>query len=145
MFNFLTRGTEHKWIIFKNLGNEDWYRLTACLNFGIFNDLKRFQTPHSLFTDLEADKTSTTRWSGSRVQVWVQLQAPACHLAITPEGVDCRNQWQSSWGRDLAQLGRVGRASTNTGRFWVDGSRCEPRPARLRKKCYHSSDANLLW
>ena len=32
-------------------------------------DLKRIQTPHSLFWDFGADKTFTTRWSGGRVQV----------------------------------------------------------------------------
>ena len=32
-------------------------------------DLKRIQTPHSLFWGFRADKTFTTRWSGGRVQV----------------------------------------------------------------------------
>ena len=49
-----------------------------------------------------------------------------------------QNQRPSSWGRSPALLGRVGRASTNTGRFPVGGSRCGQRPARLRKPCYHS-------
>ena len=30
-------------------------------------------------------KTLTTRWSGCRVQVWVPVRAPACHLASAPE------------------------------------------------------------
>ena len=55
-----------------------------------------------------------------------------------------QNQWPSSWGRALAQLGRVGRASTNTGRFRVGGSRCGPRQARLRKTCYHSCDTDSV-
>ena len=65
-----------------SLVDEGWYQLTAVLNFGIF---KRIQTPHSWFWDFRADKTSTTRWSGGRVQIWVQVWAPACYLAITPD------------------------------------------------------------
>ena len=68
------------------------------VNFGVNwfqTDLKRIETPHSLFGDFRADKNFTTCWSGpsgSRVPVWVQLfpclKLPdsACHLAITPEG-----------------------------------------------------------
>ena len=118
-------------------------------------DLKRILIPHNLFRDFGAGKTSTFRWSGCRVQVWVQVRAPAGHLTITPEGYSRRqlvlrikfwlqNQWPSSWGRAPAQLGRVGRASTNTGRFRVGGSRCGPRPARLRKTCYHSCDTDSV-
>ena len=55
----------------------------------IFNYvLKRIQTPYSWFWDFWAHnlKVSTTRWSGCRVQVWVQVWAPACHLAISHKG-----------------------------------------------------------
>ena len=45
-----------------------------------------------------------------------------------------------------ALLGRVGRrngrASINTGRSRVGGSRCGPRQARLWKTCYHSCDTD---
>ena len=54
------------------------------------------------------------------------------------------NRWPSSWGRGPAQLGRVGRTRSNTGRFWVGGSRCGPRQARLRKTCYHSCDTDTI-
>ena len=53
-------------------------------------DLKSIQTPHSLFRDFGADKTFTTRCSGARVQVLVQVRAPAFHLKITPEGYSRR-------------------------------------------------------
>ena len=43
-----------------------------------------------LFWVFRADTTSTTHWSGGRVQVWVQVQAPADHLAITPKGYSRR-------------------------------------------------------
>ena len=36
-------------------------------------DLLRIQTLHSLFTDLGADKTFTTCWSGGTIQVQVQV------------------------------------------------------------------------
>ena len=55
-----------------------------------------------------------------------------------------QNQWPSSWGRAPAWLAQVGRASTNTGRFRVSGSRCGPRPARLRKTYYYSCDTDLV-
>ena len=38
----------------------------------------------------------STRWSGCRVQVWVQVWAPAGHLAITPEGCSRRQSKISS-------------------------------------------------
>ena len=47
---------------------------------------KKNQTPHSWFWDFRADKFFTTCWSGGRVQVWVQVWAPAGHLVITAEG-----------------------------------------------------------
>ena len=34
----------------------------------------------------------TSRWSGGRVQVWVQVWAPAYHLAISPKAVPEGNQ-----------------------------------------------------
>ena len=55
-----------------------------------------------------------------------------------------QNQRPSSWGRCPALLAWVGRASTNTGHFRVGGSRCGPRPARLRKTCYHSCDTDSV-
>ena len=67
-----------------------WNQLTAVLNFCILIGLKRNQTPQSLFRDFCADKTFTTGWSGARVQVWVQVQAPAGHLAVTPKGCSRR-------------------------------------------------------
>ena len=52
-----------------SLEDEGWNRLTACLNFGIFNRPKIIQTPHSIFRDFGADTTFTARWSGDRDQV----------------------------------------------------------------------------
>ena len=116
-------------------------------------------------TDLKehfgADKTFTTRCSGSRVQVWVQVWAPACYLAITLEGYIRRqstprlyqktikgfwpqNQRPSSWGSAQAQLGLIGPASTNTGYFLVCNSRCWQRPACLRETCWMLCKFRLL-
>ena len=117
-------------------------------------DLKRIETSQSLCCHLGGYKTFTTCWSGQSgctVQVWVQVWAHAGHLAISPKAVPkCyrrfrgQNQWPSSWCRSQAQLARVKRASTNTGRFWVGGSRCWQRPASLRKTCYHSCDTDSV-
>ena len=75
----------------------------------------------------------------------LRLWTPAGYLAISlkdvPEGNRRfwkQNQLPSSWGGSPALLGQVGLASTNTGCFRVSCSRCGPRPARLRKTCYHS-------
>ena len=114
-------------------------------NLASVTDLKRIETPHSLCCDFRGYKTFTTRWSGGTVQVWVQVQAPACHLAISPKAVPegnrrfrGQNQLPSSWGSSPALLALVGQASTNTGRFQVGCSRCWLLLARLRKTCYHS-------
>ena len=114
-------------------------------NSASVTDLKRIETLHSLCCDFEGYKTFTTCWSGSRVQVWVQVWAPAGHLAISlkavPEGnwrFRGQNQQASSWGSSPALLALVWRANTNTGRFRVGSSRSWQHPARLRKRCYHS-------
>ena len=122
-------------------------------------DLKGIETPYSLCCDFGGYKTFTTRWSGGTVQVWVQVRAPAGHLAISSkpnrrlfqkvieglEGiVSGQNQQPSSLGRSPALLARVGRASTNTGRFRVGGSRCRQQQARLRKTCYHSFNTESI-
>ena len=98
---------------------------------------------------LEAIKPLQTCWSGGRVQVLVQVLAPACHLAISPIGVPegnrrfrGQNQLPSSWGSSPALLVLVGQESTNTGRFLVCCSCCWHQLALLRKTCYHSCDAD---
>ena len=85
-------------------------------------DLKRTETPHSLCCDFGGYKSFTTRWLGCRVQVWVQVWAPAGILAISPKAVPegnrrfrGQNQRPSSWGSSPALLARVGRASTTQG------------------------------
>ena len=116
-------------------------------NLASITDLKRIETAHSLCCDFGGYKSFTTRWSGSRVQVW----APAGHLAISPKAVRednlnrrfrGQNQRPSSWGSPPALLVLVGRASTNTGRFRVCSSRCWQRQAGLRKTCFHSCDTD---
>ena len=94
------------------------------LNFASATDLKRIETPHSLCYDFGGYKTFTTCWSGCRVQVWVQVWAPAGHLAISPKAVPegnrrfrGQNQQPSSWGSSPALLVRVGLASTNKGQW----------------------------
>ena len=113
-------------------------------NLASVTNLKEIQTPHRLWCDFG---TFTTRWSGGRVQAWVQVWAPAGHLTISPKAVPegnrrfrGQNQRPSSWGRSsalLAHNAQVGRASTNTGCFRVGGSRCGPRPACLRAATSH--------
>ena len=120
-------------------------------NLASVTDFKRIETPHSLCCDFWGDKTFTTRWSGGRVQVWVQVWAPASHLAISlkavPEGnwrFRGQNQLPSSWGCSVALFALVGLASTNTGHFQVCCSRCWQWLACLRKRCYHSGDTDSV-
>ena len=113
-----------------SLGWLDWRAQTQ--GIASATDLKRIETPHSLCCDFGGFETFTTRWSGGRVQVWVQVWAPASHLAISPKAVPEGN------------LALVWLASTNTGRFRVGGSRCWQRQARLRKTCYHSCDTDSV-
>ena len=117
-------------------------------NLASVTDLKKIQTPYSLYYNFRA---FTTRWSGGRVQVWVQVWAPAGHQAITSKVVPADNQryrgkYQrpSSLGSSVALLGLIGRASTNTRCFQVLGSRCWPRLACLRKTCYHSCNTDSV-
>ena len=122
------------------------------------NEFKLHAVYWTLFWGFGAVKTSTTHWSDGRVQVWVQVRAPAypCRSSgklwqSLPKAIREDNrrmwlqyQWPSAWGRAPAQLGRVGRASANTGRFLVGGSRCGPRPVRLKKTCFHSCDTDSV-
>ena len=131
-------------------GDEGWYCLSPFLNFWVFKRPKRIHTPHSLFWDFWADKTFTTSWSGSRVQV----QAPAYRLTITPKGF---SRWQSKvltaksmaelfWQALRHSLGRSWgpRVRSNTGSFWVSCSCCWQWQAHLRKKCCHSCDTDSV-
>ena len=87
------------------------------------------------------------RWQSSSLSPSLRLWAPACHLAISPrlfqkviEGLEGKINGQALGEALLLCLRRrtaVGQASTNTGSFLVDWSRCWQQQARLRKACYH--------
>ena len=82
-----------------------------------------------MLCDFGGYKNFTTRWSGGRVQGWVQVWAPAGHLTISPKAVpegNRRFRGQINGQALGAALLRIGRASTNTGLFRVGGSRCGP-------------------
>ena len=132
-----------------SLVGEGWYQLTAVLStHSCPQILKRIQTPHSLLNysgfseqiqrlqpiGQAAEFKFESKFKPLQV-IWQSLPK-----AVPEDNRRFRgqNQWPSSWGRAPARLAQVGRASTNTGRFRVGGSRCGPRPARLRKTCYHS-------
>ena len=86
----LLKGRTSRWHLCQQASPVLWIRVdivSAMSSISAFlTDLKRIQTPHTLFWDFWADKPFTTIWSGGRVQVWVQVWAPACHVEITPEG-----------------------------------------------------------
>ena len=101
---------------------------------------------HTVFSgfpepDSEEIKPFTTRLSGCRAKVWNQIWYSAYLLTVTSKAVSEGNR--RFWLQNLlprfsgrAQVLRVGRASTNTGRSRVGSSRCGPQPARFIKKCY---------
>ena len=104
----------------------------SCLQFWIFNRQwpeKNLNFWHRLFWDFRADKTFSTRWSGGRVQVWVQVWAPAGHLTIiiTPEGYS-RRKSKGLNAKSMAVLlgqrsGTAWAASSSTGHLQVGRSR----------------------
>ena len=124
-------------------------------------DLNSIQSPHSLSRDFRADQSFISCWSllGDRDQVWVQVQAPAGHLAISPEGhsrlektikalsLSLKNQrlpLGAALRHSVGGSESVRQASTITRRFWVCCSRCWKRPACFRNKGYHLSDTDLV-
>ena len=66
------------------------YWVTAVLNICVFNWPKKNSNSLLIILDFVAEKSFTICWSGCRVQVHIQVQGPACHLAITPEGYSRR-------------------------------------------------------
>ena len=124
-------------------------------------DLNSIQSPHSLSRDFRADQSFISCWSllGDRDQLWVQVQAPAGHLAISPEGhsrlektitalsLSLKNQrlpLGAALRHSVGGSESVRQASTITRRFWVCCSRCWKRPACFRNKGYHLSDTDLV-
>ena len=114
-------------------------------NLASVTDLKGIETPHSLCCDFGGDKTFTTwtRWSGG-IQVWVQVWAPACHLAISPKALPeenrrfrGRNHRPSSWGSSPALLAR----RTGEHKHRVFPSRWQSRSLRAATG---SLDENIL-
>ena len=99
----------------------------------ISNELKKNcetpQSPHSLCCDLGGCKTFTTPWSGGKPEFESKFEP----LPVIWQSL--RRLFQKAIGglESKALLAQVGRASTNTGRFGVCGSRCGQRQARLRK------------
>ena len=124
-------------------------------------DLNSIQSPHSLSRDFRADQSFISCWSllGDRDQLWVQVQAPAGHLAISPEGhsrlektikalsLSLKNQrlpLGAALRHSVGGSESVRQASTITRRFWVCCSRCWKRPACFRNKGYHFCDTDLV-
>ena len=87
--------------------------LRLAQNLASVTDLKEIQAPRSLCCDFGGNKTFTTRWSDGRVQVWVQVWAPACHLEITKRRFWLQSQWLSSWCQLQHSLGGPGRQGSD--------------------------------
>ena len=137
----------------RSLVDEGWYLLTAVLNFkfGVLN--LKTNSNSTQFIELYfgvSEQLKPLQPIGQTAEFKFEskfepLPTSAGHLAIIPEGY-FRRQSKDLTAKSMAKLlgRRVGRASTNTGRFRVGGSRCGPRPARLRKTHYHSCDTDLV-
>ena len=99
--------------------------LNACL-WGLF-DLPFLGGAAGAFSPARA--SSTTHWSGCRVQVWVKVIAPACHLAITPKGFSRRQSKVLTAKSMVKLLGQrsstawAGRTGEHKGCFQVGCSR----------------------
>ena len=106
-------------------------------------ELKRIQTPHSLFWEFGADKTLTTLWSGDRVQVWVKVWAPAGHLAITPEGYS-RRQSKVLTAKSMAKLLGQRSGTAWAGRTGEIKHRAFPSQRQSLRAATCSLEENLL-
>ena len=123
-------------------------------NSASVTDLKRIQTPHSLCYDFGGYKTFTTHWSGGTFQVWVQVRAPAGHLAIclkaVPEGNQRfrgQNQRPSSWGRSPAlpeQAACAGWKGEHKHRAFPSWRQSLRAATGLLETCYHSCDTDSV-
>ena len=123
-------------------------------------DLKRISTPHKLFRDFGADVTITTRWSGGRVQVQVQVspclssgnhprrlfQKTKANGQKTKAYIDHKASSLLSLALRAALRHSLGwsdrRAQTQC--IQVGGSCCWPQQARLKETCYHSYDTEKI-
>ena len=117
--------------------------------------LKRVQTPHSLLWDFWAEKPSSL--VGQVAESKFESKLEPCHLfgLVNPEAYSGRQNENfvckingPALGAALQQgLGRLDlQAQTQgPGCFLVDCSRRWPQLVRLRKKCYHSCYADLVW
>ena len=129
--------------------------LLLSLILAFSTDLKRIQTPHGLFWDFGADKTSTIHWSGGtrrgRLLAEFKFEYKFEPLQVIWESLPkaipednrrfwLRNQWPSSWGRSPAQLARVGRANTHRD---YPSRRQSPRAA-TGSTCNYSCDTDSV-
>ena len=91
--------------------DEGWYWLAAVLNFGrgaFSTDLKRIQTPHSLFWDLWSDKPLQSV-RGCLVQVGNCIELEAVGLQFEPYlWRPCGLTWDSSWTVVVISCGEPG-------------------------------------
>ena len=108
-------------------------KVLLCLpQFGILNGHKKLQTVYSGISESSSEEIKLyTLLLGGRAQVWVQIQAPAGHLAWLLKAVPednqrfwLQNQRLSPWGSAPAQLWLVRLASNNSKCFLVLGSCC---------------------
>ena len=119
-------------------GDESWKPLTNCLNFCIFA--------------VSRSRPIYCRFLASALRKWCRAAHTAkssLSKAISEQSKALvANQWPSSWGRTPTQFGRTGRKGKHQHRAfpsrWQVLRAASPRPARLKKKCYHSRDTDLL-
>ena len=120
-------------------------------NLASLTDLKRIQIPHSLCCDFGGNITFATPWSGCRVQVWVQVWGPACHLAISSKavaegnpGFRGQNQRQSSWGRSPVLLAQVDGLAQTQGVSESAAVAAGRDQLSWEKYCYHSCNTDSV-
>ena len=111
------------------LKDEFWNWLIAVLHFSFFIGPKRIQIPHRLLWDLGADITFTAHWSGWKVQVWVQVLATACHLALTSEGYS-RGQSKFLIAESMAWL--LEQTPAQVGLYWLADCKHEHRAIHIQ-------------
>ena len=120
-----------------------WNWLTAVLILGVYNGPKKNSNYTQFIQGFRSRSNLYNLLSAGRVHIWVQVQACLSSDNHSPrlfqktiEGIDCKINGQAYGAVLTAQacFGRVGQASTNTGRFQGGCNHCWQRASSLEEK-----------
>ena len=141
-------------VLAPSLVDESWYQLTNVLISAFSTDLKRIQTPYTLFWDFGPDKPLHQVYN-PLVRMHSSSLSPSSLLPVIWQSLtkaipednrkfDCKINGKALGAALLHSLGGLGGASINTGCFRVFGSRCWTLPACSKKTFYYSCHSDSV-